>query len=100
MRPVSISEEAQQEIHHIMANKKIPNDYGLRVGVKGGRGCAGVNYILGFDKEKDDDVIYDEEGIKVLVSKKEIMFLMGLKLGFYNGSDERGFTFENSAIPG
>ncbi len=99
MRPVSISKEAEREIANIMANKNIPLDYGLRIGVKGGRGCAGVNYILGFDKPKEDDVSYRHEGITVLVSKKEIMFLMGLQLGFYDGSDERGFTFENSAIP-
>lgn len=99
MEPVIITREAEKEIIDILANKNIPADYGLRIGVKGGRGCAGVNYILGFDKEKEGDLAYYQSDIKILIKKKELMFLMGLQVDFYDGADERGFLFKNSAIP-
>ncbi len=99
MQPVNITEEAQNEILNIINNKNIPKEYGLRIGVKGGRGCAGVNYMLGFDKKKPDDISYQVNGIDVYVSKKEVMFLMGLEVDFYEGSDARGFVFTNPSIP-
>jgi len=99
MQPVVISKEAEKEIISILTSKNIPSGYGLRIGVKGGRGCAGVNYILGFDTEKEGDISYYQSEIKILVKKKEMMFLMGLEVDFYNGADERGFVFQNTAIP-
>ena len=48
--PVTLTEKAIEEIKHIMASKNIPKGYGLRIGVKGGVGCAGLGYLLGFDK--------------------------------------------------
>ncbi len=99
MEPVVITKEAEKEIVDILVNKNIPSGYGLRIGVKGGRGCAGVNYILGFDQEKEGDLAYYQSEIKILVKKKELMFLMGLEVDFYDGADERGFLFKNTAIP-
>lgn len=99
MQPVNITKEAQKEILDIIKNKNIPSGYGLRIGVKGGRGCAGVNYLLGFDQKKEDDISYNVEEIEVFVSKREVMFLMGLEVDFYEGADARGFTFVNTNIP-
>ncbi len=99
MQPVNITKEAQKEILDIIKNKNIPSGYGLRIGVKGGRGCAGVNYLLGFDQKKEDDIAYNVEEIEVFVSKREVMFLMGLEVDFYEGADARGFTFVNTNIP-
>lgn len=92
--PVKISPKAAEEIQKIMANKSIPDEYGLRIGVKGA-GCAGVSYILGFDKKKDHDLAYRVDDIDVYIEKKHTMFLIGLQVDFYEGSDARGFTFVN-----
>lgn len=92
-QPVTISDTAAKEIKNILEKKGIPEDYGLRVGIKGGRGCAGVNYMLGFDKPKDNDITYDYNGIPVHIQKGEVMFLIGKKIDFYEGSDARGFVF-------
>lgn len=89
--PVQITSKAQEEIKNIMDNKKVPDGYGLRVGVKGG-GC-GVSFVLGFDKPKENDLRYDVNGIPVYVQKKEIMFLIGKEVDFYEGADARGFVF-------
>jgi iron-sulfur cluster assembly protein len=91
--PVTLSPIALEEVKKIMAHKNIPEGYGLRIGVRGGGGCGGVNYILGFDKRKEGDMEYTQEAIPVLVEKKHLMFLLGLRVDFYEGADARGFTF-------
>ncbi|MBV6646786.1 MAG: iron-sulfur cluster assembly accessory protein [Cyclobacteriaceae bacterium] len=94
--PVDISDRALEEVREILANKNIPKDYGLRIGIKGSRGCAGVSFMLGFDKCKDDDMHYQLADIDVYISKKELMFLAGKKVDFYEGSDARGFVFNDA----
>ena len=90
-QPVTLSNSATNEIKKILAKKGIPEGYGLRLGVKGG-GC-GVSFKLGFDHKRDGDVEYFVQGIRVLVQKKETMFLVGKEVDFYDEVDGRGFAF-------
>ena len=80
-----------------MANKNIPEGYGLRVGVRGGKGCFGVDYYVGFDQASDQDLSYEIEGIPVLIKKAEMLFLVGVEMDFYEGADARGFHFNKSS---
>jgi iron-sulfur cluster assembly protein len=90
-RPVSISCIAAVEIKKMMTTKNVPEGYGLRVGVRGG-GC-GVQLMLGFDKAKDSDLVYEENGVTVMMTKKHMMYLIGKQIEFYEGDDARGFHF-------
>ena len=92
-QPIDISEEAAVEIRNIMQHKQIPEDYSLRVTIKGGAGCAGVKLTLGFDKVKPDDLALQVQDIPVLIRKREMMYIMGKKVDFYNEADARGFLF-------
>jgi iron-sulfur cluster assembly protein len=92
VNPVTISAKAADEIRKIMQTKNIPTDYSLRVGIRGG-GCGGVSLIIGFDKKKDTDLSYSEQGIPVLVEKKHTMYIIGKEVDFYEGADARGFMF-------
>ncbi len=94
MNPVSFTKTALREIKHIIASKNIPAEYGLRVGVKGG-GCAGIEYVIGFDKKNATDVAFDLQNIPVFIEKKNFMHLIGIEVDFYEGSDVRGFVFNN-----
>jgi len=89
--PIEITDSALSEIKNILKNKGIPEEYGLRVGVRGA-GC-GVAFKLGFDKKKETDDEYFVEDVQVLIQKKEMMFLVGKKIEFYDESDGRGFVF-------
>ena len=91
LQPVTISPRAAEEIRKIMTTKNIPEDYGLRVGVRGG-GC-GVSLIIGFDKKKDTDIAYTIDGIPVFIDKKHTMYIIGKEVDFFEGEDSRGFTF-------
>lgn len=92
IKPVTISVKAAEEIRKIMTAKNIPADYSLRVGIRGG-GCGGVSLIIGFDKQKESDLAYSENGIPVLVEKKHTMYIIGKEVDFYEGADARGFMF-------
>lgn len=91
--PVSITPKAVSEIQEILNNKNIPSDYGLRIGISGGGGCGGMSFILGFDQKKEGDLEYMVEDITVYIEKKHTMYLLGMKVDFYEGADARGFTF-------
>jgi len=92
--PVSFSEGASKELHKLKDQQEIGEDYGLRVGVEGG-GCAGMNYILGFDHKKDGDQEFFIDGIKVFMNKAHQMYLMGMMIDWQDGLNSRGFTFIN-----
>ena len=94
LKPVELTERAVQEVKAIISTKNIPENYGLRIGMKGG-GCGGMSFILGFDKRNENDLVYEIEGIPVYVEKRHTMYLLGMKVDFYEGSDARGFMFIN-----
>lgn len=91
--PVTLSDKAIEEVKTIMATKNIPEGYSLRIGIKGSGGCSGFNYLLGFDKKKENDLEYQQDEVNIIVEKKHTMYLLGLEVDFYEGSDARGFTF-------
>ncbi|HAY36914.1 MAG: iron-sulfur cluster assembly accessory protein [Bacteroidetes Order II. Incertae sedis bacterium] len=92
--PVQLTERATTEIRNIMSGKNIPEDYHLRVGVKGG-GCSGMSYVLGFDRKRDHDLAFDLDGITVYMDKRQGLYLMGTIVDYQDGLDARGFIFEN-----
>ena len=91
---VLLTDRAREEVYQIFQHKNIPKGYGLRIGVKGG-GCAGVTYVIGFDKPKQNDDIFKTPYFEVLIEKKHLMHLLGLKVDFIDTEKERGFLFMN-----
>jgi iron-sulfur cluster assembly protein len=94
--PVGISEKAIEEIRKIVDNKKIPEDYCLRVGIKGG-GCSGISFMLGFDKPTAADDRYHHSGLSIIVEKKHTMYLIGKSIDYHEGVDAVGFIFKDAA---
>ena len=99
INPVQISEKAILEIKSIIDSKKIPEGYKLRIGIKGGVGCAGVNYVIGFDEPKEFDNEFNMGGVDVLIDRRHTMFLIGVELDFYDGAETRGFKFTTKGTP-
>ncbi|MDA1028360.1 MAG: iron-sulfur cluster assembly accessory protein [Bacteroidetes bacterium] len=92
--PVQLTERAVQEIRNIMTSKNMPEDYHLRVGVKGG-GCSGMSYVLGFDRQREHDIEFEVDGIVVYMDKRHGLYLMDTVVDYKDGLNARGFTFEN-----
>ncbi len=92
---IKITEKAVQEVLKIMEENSIPENYGLRVGVKGG-GCSGFKYALGFDSQpQEGDTIIHEKNIKLFVDGKSLFYLSGTELDFTDGLNGKGFIFNN-----
>jgi iron-sulfur cluster assembly protein len=92
---IKITPKAIKEVLKIREENNIPQNFGLRVGVKGG-GCSGLKYSLGFDAEqKEGDTVIEQEGIKLFVDGKSLFYLTGTELDFTDGLNGRGFVFNN-----
>jgi len=92
---VNITEKAIQEIKKLMKDSTVPEDYGLRVGVKGG-GCSGLTYTLGFDpEERAGDTIIEKDRVKIFIDMKSSMYLSGTEIDYTDGLTGKGFVFNN-----
>jgi len=93
-QPVTLTEGAVEQLRKIKDSQDIPDDHGLRIGVKGG-GCSGFSYVLGFDVKKEKDAEYEIGGIKVLIQKAHAIYLLGMEIDWVDGLNNRGFSFNN-----
>ena len=74
---------------------KTPSEAFIRVGVKGG-GCSGLSYELTFDTDlKQEDKVFENNGIRVVVDKKSFLYLIGTELDYSGGLNGKGFVFIN-----
>ncbi len=92
--PVQITAKALAHIKAIMVKKSIPENYGLRLGTNNAASCGSTSYIIGFDTQKSGDDVFIYGGIKVLISKKEVLPLINVTLDYEEGEDVAGFKFE------
>ena len=68
---IKVSETAKKKVIELMSDDGFNSvtDF-VRVGVKSG-GCSGLSYDLKFDKEqKEDDKVFEDNGVKIIVDKK------------------------------
>lgn len=92
---IALTSKAVSEVKKIKSENTIPEDYVLRIGVKGG-GCSGLSYTLGFDAEvKETDKILEFDEVKVAVDWKSILYLNGTTVDYTDGLTGKGFTFNN-----
>jgi iron-sulfur cluster assembly protein len=94
IQPITITASAVSQLEVIKNQEKIPQEHGLRVGVKGG-GCSGFSYVLGFDSPMEGDDIFEVSGLKVLMQRSHALYLMGMEIDWVEGLNNRGFSFNN-----
>lgn len=68
---------------------------GLRVEIVPG-GCSGFQYGLELDDSTTDlDLIFEEKGVKIIISKENMNFLKGAKLDYADSLQGGGFKISN-----
>lgn len=92
--PLLITEKAAEAIRTVMAGENVPENYCLRVGMRGG-GCGGMSYLLGFDAKKENDIEYEVDGIPVLVDRAHSMYVLGMEIDWHEDESQQGFVFNN-----
>ena len=92
--PVYLTEAAIEKIK-AMQLKDHKEGSGLRVAVVTG-GCAGLSYEMRFQKKPyDNDLIYEQDGIKLFVNPESIAFLNGTAIDYVDTLKESGFQYRN-----
>ena len=91
---ITITPAAAARIRDLVAKAPKPV-LGVRVGVKA-TGCSGMSYVVEYAEErrKFEDVI-EQDGAKVFVDPKAVMFLLGSELDYRESKMESGFSFSN-----
>jgi iron-sulfur cluster assembly protein len=92
---VTVSNIAKEKIVELRQKEGKSEQDGIRVAVEGG-GCSGLMYNLAFDAEQQPtDHIFEDNGVKIFVDKKSLLYLMGTELDFSDGLNGKGFHFKN-----
>lgn len=89
---VSLTEAAAERVRELMIDA--PDKY-LRVGVKNG-GCAGMEYVMDYAVEPSAlDEIVEDQGVKIVVDSKAVLFLIGSVVDFETNALSAKFVFRN-----
>lgn len=90
--PVTFTASAINELKKVIAADN--SSRYLRVGAKGG-GCSGLSYVLEMDERRENDELFEIEGIQCIMDKNHELYLFGMEINWDNGLNNRGFTFTN-----
>ena len=95
---ITLTEPAAKHVANFLKNRG--KGLGLRLGVKTS-GCSGMAYVLEFvDVLNDDDEVFTNHGVDVIVDKKSLVYLDGTELDFVKEGLNEGFEFNNPNIDG
>jgi iron-sulfur cluster assembly protein len=73
---------------------------GLRIGVRR-TGCSGYAYLIDYaDSIGDDDVVFDDNGVKVVVDNKSLELIDGTEVDFVKDGLNEAFKFRNPNVKG
>ena len=90
---ITLTEAAANRVKTFM--EKRGKGLGLRLGVRT-TGCSGMAYVLEFvDELEEGDQVFEDQGVKVIVDPKSMVYLDGTELDFAKEGLNEGFKFNN-----
>lgn len=93
MMAVTLTETAALRVQKFLSSRG--KGIGLRLGVKTS-GCSGMAYTLEFvDEAEPEDIIFESNGVKVLIDPTSMAYLDGTELDFAKEGLNEGFKFNN-----
>jgi len=94
---ITLTDGAEAKIKELLASQEDASDQALRVAVRGG-GCSGFQYALAFDKRRDDDHVFEQNGVSVVVDKVGMQFVLGSEVDYVDGLQGAGFAVNNPNV--
>lgn len=92
---ITVSEKAANQINHLKSEGGSADAAFLRVKVVAG-GCSGMSYKLDFDQALGEkDKVFEQNGTKVVIDSKSLLYVAGMTLDFEGGLNGKGFVFSN-----
>ena len=93
---ITLTNSAAERVRTFLANRG--KGLGLRLGIKTS-GCSGLAYVLEFvDELNEDDNVLEQDGVKVIVATKSLVYLDGTQLDFVKEGLNEGFKFINPNV--
>ena len=90
---ITFTDKAAERIKHFLQDRG--KGIGLRLGVKT-YGCSGLGYVMEYvDAIAESDVVFDHNGVKVIIDKKSLIYLDGTEVDFAKEGLNEGFKFKN-----
>ncbi len=91
---VTLTDAAAARMSTIMSSAD-ENYIGVKIGVKNG-GCAGMEYTMDYATEAAPlDEVVEENGIKILIDPKAVLFLIGAEIDYITEKLSQRFVFNN-----
>ena len=95
---ISITDKGAEKVREFLAAQSADVETaGLRVGVRGG-GCSGFQYQLAFDEQREDDEVFEDHGLKLLVDKASLQFVRGSVIDYVDSLQGAGFQVSNPNV--
>jgi iron-sulfur cluster assembly protein len=95
---ISLTDKGAEKVREFLATQATAVDTaGLRVGVRGG-GCSGFQYALAFDEQHDEDTVFEDKGIRLLVDRPSLPYVKGSVIDFVDSLQGAGFKVENPNV--
>lgn len=90
---ITLTESAASRVRTFL--DKRGKGVGVRLGVKT-TGCSGMAYVMEFADVLDEgDQVFDDHGVKIIVSPKSLVYLDGTQLDYVREGLNEGFKFMN-----
>ncbi|SFV60840.1 Iron binding protein IscA for iron-sulfur cluster assembly [hydrothermal vent metagenome] len=90
---ISITDTASQRICSFLKNRG--SGIGIRLSVQT-TGCSGLGYNMEFvDSINDDDEVFEDNGVKIIIDAKSLIYLEGTEVDFVKEGLNEGFKFNN-----
>jgi len=94
---VALTDGAAAKIKELVASRGSEDESALRVAVRGG-GCSGFQYALALDEAKEDDHIFEHNGVAVIVDQVSMQFVFGSEVDYVDGLQGAGFVVNNPNV--
>jgi len=95
---IILSDKGAEKVHEFLDSQSSDTSAaGLRVGVRGG-GCSGFQYNLAFDEQRDDDVVFESHGLKLLVDRASLPYVSGSTIDYVDELQGAGFQVNNPNV--
>lgn len=90
---MTLTDAAAERVRGLLAGAETSN-VGLRISLEKG-GCAGMSYKMELAEPGPGDEVVEENGARVIVDAKAVLFLLGTRMDVQTTQFSSAFVFEN-----
>lgn len=95
---ITLTKSAAERVRNFITSRG--QGIGLRLGIRK-TGCSGYAYVVNYaDAVEDGDLVFDSEGVKVIVDADSLSLIDGTEIDFVRHGLSEAFRFRNPNVKG